>query len=279
MKRSARNLAGLTEKSRTGEVEIGGHLTSEVHASAKTCLRPAPPLASMRFILSRAPSRGLGLWYVAVAFFHAPIQEVVFARPPENMRKEQHHLETLESHVRDTGCKFTLAKVGARNSVQQPLGKFSQVYRVLLNNENEDSLVTFHGEDFLAEGHDSSLNKLDEVLGAFEMKRLPRIGPTAGREEVFLHKTTRWNESGFSYRPDPKHVDALIATLSVEDARPVATPFTRDTKKGQANTLSELSVTEKAIYMSGLQSVATHCTGQNGRGVCYERGEIANSAS
>ena len=118
-------------------------------------------------------------------------------------------------------------------------------------NETEDSLVMFHEDDFLAERHDSSLDKLDEVLGAFEIKRLPRIGPTAGREGVFLHRTIRWNESGFSYRPDPKHVDALIATLSLEDARLVATPFTRDTGKGQANTLSELSVTEQAIYMSG----------------------------
>ena len=106
----------------------------------------------------------------------------------------------------------------------------------------------FHGDDFLAESHDISLDKLDDVLGAFEIKRLPRIGPIAGREWVFLHRTMRWNETGFSYRPDPKHVDALITTLSLEDARPV--PSTRDTGKGQANTLSELNVTEHAIYMS-----------------------------
>ena len=117
----------------------------------------------------------------------------------------------------------------------------------------------FHGDDFLAEGHDSSLDKLDEVLGAFEIKRLPRIGPTAGREGVFLHRTIRWNESGFSHRPDPKHVDALPTTLSLDDARPVATPSTRDTGKGQANTFSELNVTEQAIYESGsglLQCIA-----------------------
>ena len=70
---------------------------------------------------------------------------------------------------------------------------------------------------------------------------------------------------------------ALIVSLSLEDARPVATPFTRDTGKGQANTLSELSVTEKAIYMSGSGLLQYVCTGQNGRGVCYERSEIAKS--
>ena len=61
--------------------------------------------------------------------------------------------------------------------------------------EKEDSLVLFHGDDFLAEGHDSSLDKLGEVLGAFEIKRLPRIGPTADREGVFLHRRIRWNEN------------------------------------------------------------------------------------
>ena len=38
-------------------------------------------------------------------------------------------------------------------------------------NETEDSLVMFHGDDFLAEGHD----KLDEVLGAFEINSLASV--------------------------------------------------------------------------------------------------------
>ena len=36
----------------------------------------------------------------------------------------------------------------------------------------------FHGDDFLAEGDDSSLDKLDEVVGAFEIKRLPHWSNT-----------------------------------------------------------------------------------------------------
>ena len=57
----------------------------------------------------------------------------------------------------------------------------------------------------------------------------------------------RWNESGFSYRPDPKHVNVLVETLSLGDARLVATLFTRDTEKA----LCEWSLIEKASYMSG----------------------------
>ena len=46
-------------------------------------------------------------------------------------------------------------------------------------------------------------------------------------------------------------MDTFLETLSLEDARTVATPFTRYTGKEQANTLCELSLTDKAIYMSG----------------------------
>ena len=49
--------------------------------------------------------------------------------------------------------------------------------------------MVFHGDDFLAKGHGISLDKLDEVLGAFEIKRLPCIGPTAGREGACWRRT------------------------------------------------------------------------------------------
>ena len=67
---------------------------------------------------------------------------------------------------------------------------------------------------------------------------------------------------------------ALIVTLSLEDAR-----RTRDTGMGQANTLCELSVTEKEIYMSG--SGLLQCTALHRMDVvfCYERDEITNSES
>ena len=41
-------------------------------------------------------------------------------------------------------------------------GKISKSCRVCAHNEKEDSLVLFHGDDFLAESRDTSLDKLDE---------------------------------------------------------------------------------------------------------------------
>ena len=155
-----------------------------------------PSLAAMRFILSRAAPRGhgrcLGLWDVSVAFSNATIEEEVFAHPPKNMWKDK------------IIWKFLKAIGHWRVHTSVPC---------VAHNDNEDSLMLLHGDDFAAGGHDNLLDKLDELLGAFEIKLLPRIGPTTGREGVFLHKTIRWNESGFSNRPHPKHVDAVVETV------------------------------------------------------------------
>ena len=52
----------------------------------------------------------------------------------------------------------------------------------------------------------------------------------------------------------------------------------RDTANRHANT-SELSLSEQYNLHVWLRSVAIRCIGQNGRGVCYERSEIANGRS
>ena len=101
------NSAWLASQKRPGLVSR--LVVNQVRGASKRedVFAATPPLAAMRFILSRAASRGhgrcLGLWDVSVAFFHATIEEGVFVRPSKKHAKGQYHLETLESHVRDTG--------------------------------------------------------------------------------------------------------------------------------------------------------------------------------
>ena len=59
-----------------------------------------------------------------------------------------------------------------------------------------------HEDDFMTESHDSALDKLDAMLDSDKVRRSTRIGPTACHEGMLLCRTIRWNESGFSYRPD-----------------------------------------------------------------------------
>ena len=231
-------LAGLAEESGSGEIETDGE-QKEARANVRDVIAAMPPLAAMCFILSRAASRGqgrcIGLRDESVAFFHAKIEEDVLVRPPRNMRKDKTVWKLLKAmYGTQVASRWQrLVRVTLRDGCWTVLTSVPCV----AYNEKEESSVMFHGDGFFwLRVTTVSLDKLDEVLG--EIKRLPRIGPTAGRDCVFLHRTIRWSESGFSYRPDPKHVDALIETLSLTDARPVATPFALDTRKGQAsNTL------------------------------------------
>ena len=157
-----------------------------------------PPLAAVRFILSRAASRGhgrcLGLWDVSVAFFHAAIEEEVFVRPPKNMRKDKTIWKLLKA-MYGTQVGSSRWQRLVRETLYEDDWTVLTSVSCAAYYEKEDSLVLFHGDDFLAEGHDSSLDKLGEVLGAFEIKRLPRIGPTADRQGVFLRRKIRWNET------------------------------------------------------------------------------------
>ena len=220
MKRSARNRRVARESGTPGLVR-SRLVVNQVRGA---CKREDVFAATPTRAASRGHGRCLGLWDVSVAFFHAAIEEEVFVCPPQNMRKDKTIWKLLKA-MYGTQVESSRWHMLVRETLCDGHRKVLTSVPCVVYNETEDSLVIFHGDHFLAEGHDSSLDKLDEVLGAFEIKRLPRIGPTADREGVFLHGTIRWNESGFSYRLDPNHVDALIVTLSLEDARLVATPF------------------------------------------------------
>ena len=143
-----------------------------------------PPIAVMRFILSRAASRGhgrcLGLWDVSVAFFHAAIEEEVFVRPPKNMRKDKTIWE-LKQAMYGTQVASSRWQWMVRETLCHGHWWILTSVPCVAYNEKEASLVLFHGDDFLAKVHDSTLCELDEVLGAFEIRRLPRMGPAAGR--------------------------------------------------------------------------------------------------
>ena len=85
------------------------------------------------------------------------------------------------------------------------------------HNETEGPLAMFHEDYFVTEGHDSALDKLDALLDSEKGRRSTRIDSTAGHEGMLLYRTVRWNESGFSYRPDLKQENALTATLILEN--------------------------------------------------------------
>ena len=202
----------------------------------------------MRFILSRAASRGhgrcLGLWDVSVAFFHGTIEEGVFVRPPKNMRKDT----TIWRLLKD------MYGTQVASSRWQSDGHWKVLTCVpcAAYNETEGSLVMFHGADFLAEGWSK---------GVFSAQKDPM-------ERIWIFVSTRSQTRGC--------IDHNLVTGRRETCRyAIQTGYWKGTSKHVERVERDWAGN---LHVS-VKSVAIHCTGQNGCGVCYERGEITNNKS
>ena len=153
------NSAWLDSQKRPGLVRSRLVVNQVRGASKREDVFAAPaPLAAMRFILSRAASRGhgrcLGLWDVSVAFFHAAIEEEVFVRPPKNMRRDKTIWRLLKDMYGTQVASSRWQRL-VRETLCDGHWKVLTCVQCVAYNETEDSLVMFHGDDFLAEGHDS----------------------------------------------------------------------------------------------------------------------------
>ena len=106
-------LAGLTE-----ETGAGGQPSQRcIRMGRRVCGHATLCSDAFRFVAC-CHGRCFGLWDVSVV--HAAIEEEVFVRPPKKHTDRRDHLETLESHVWNTSCEFTLAQACGGNIVREP---------------------------------------------------------------------------------------------------------------------------------------------------------------
>ena len=138
-----------------------------------------PPLAAMHLVLYHTTSRGQGWcideWSVFVAFFHAMIEGELFVRPPKNMRNDKsiwRLLRAMYGTLVASSCCLRLVRGTLRDSQWKIIISMPSVG----DNETEGPLVMFHKDDFVAEGHDSALDKLDAMLDSNNIRRSTRIG-------------------------------------------------------------------------------------------------------
>ena len=213
-----------------------------------------PPLGMMRYVISRAASRGrarcLAVYDVSVAFFHALLQELIFVRPPRDMQKAG-----IVWKLKKAMYGTQIAAKAWQQKVREVIaaGGWVPIWSMacVAYNATEDSLLIFHGDDFLAEGHDSTLDKLDVVLGEFELKIAKRCGPTGVSSTEFLRRKLGWSAEGFYYVPNPKYADNLIELLGLKGAKEAATPCSKDTGRNHPDALELLPPDEKNIFLSG----------------------------
>ncbi|CAE7244466.1 unnamed protein product [Symbiodinium sp. CCMP2592] len=178
-----------------------------------------PPLRVHRAVMSHAATAKPGQkvskklvarYDVSVAFFHAENSERIGVIPP-----------TSEG-TPDIMWELRKAMNGTREASRQWGEKIRKVkksngYDELLLCPNTyyfgagDVALSCHGDDFLASGEATELDRLDEIIMKnYEVKVLPRIGdPNHGGTGRHLGRVITWTGSGFTWEADPKYLNRL----------------------------------------------------------------------
>ena len=181
---------------------------------------------------------------VSVAFFHAASIGKIAVIPPEDVYDG--HLWYLLKAM--NGTRETSKQGGEIVEAKVTTAGFHPVKVVLglfYHPEWQVSL-SCHGDDFLAEGMSSDLDKLDELMiASFETKVLPRIGPDQWGGQVqhgsHLHGVIKWIRLGLTWEADPKYLNLLVSDLGLKGSKGMASPSSKDTGKGDRTADEELS--------------------------------------
>ena len=95
-----------------------------------------------------------------------------------------------------------------------------------LYRKGESSLLV-HGDDFAAAGPEEKLQEVKEILeNEYKIKtEVLGGGPNDSVEIRFLNRVVRWDAKfGLKLEADPRHAEAVIRELGIEDAKSTATP-------------------------------------------------------
>ena len=213
-----------------------------------------PPLMGHRLIVSLAatrrkgqkfPHRLLARYDVSVAFFHAKSSGRIAVIPPKDLYTGD-TLWFLNKAM--NGTREASKRWGERVKTTMVQEGFHAVETVpgIYRHAEWDVTVSCHGDDFLAEGCNDGLDRLDEVMTkGFEVKILPRIGAQesggAVREGRHLHRLIKWTTDGFTWQADPKYAQQLVADMGLTGTKGVDSPASKETGKGNRDLDKPLS--------------------------------------
>ena len=108
-----------------------------------------------------------------------------------------------------------------------------------------------HGDDYVSVGMPSQLKWLEEQLMKKYQIKTQLLGPGEGqlKELKILNRIVTWRgEKGLTYEVDPRHVEIVVEQLKLGEAKPVATPGTREEGTTQQDAQEELNDEEASKY-------------------------------
>ena len=87
-----------------------------------------------------------------------------------------------------------------------------------------------HGDDFVATGPKAGLSKFRKLLEAHCECKVESIGPGPddAKELRVRGRMICFTKEGLRYEPDPRHVEAVVRDLGLEEAKPTLTLWARE---------------------------------------------------
>ena len=217
-------------RSRWVAMEIAVEARDDVFAAT-------PPLQLKKYLFSRAVSgmarsgkpRKLIFIDIKRAFFHAPVQQLIYVKlPPE---------DDTPGMVGRLNASLYGTRAAARNwqkhvgQVMHELGYKAAVSNpCLFRNGIDDVEVVVHGDDFTGVGDEDGLRKLEKGLKAkLELKVRGLLGPEAGDMKTIriLNRVLTWTSEGLEYESDQRHAELVLRALNLEEANAVNSPCDR----------------------------------------------------
>ena len=108
-----------------------------------------------------------------------------------------------------------------------------------------------HGDDYVSVGMPKQFKWMDEQLMKKYQIKTQVFGPEEGqvKELKISNGIVTWNGSkGLTYEADPRHVEIVVEQLRLNEAKPVATPGTREEGTTQQDSQEQLGDEEASKY-------------------------------
>ena len=244
-------------KSRFVAAEVARDVRYDVHTGT-------PALKALRMIVSFAATRdgkhrpsSIAFYDIVAAFVRASIDEVVVV--------------VFQDGPLEKGECFLLLKplYGTRMASKRLQRHYMRVLRThrwnaskvmpgFFHHKDFAGTCGCHGDDFMTEGSDALLDRLDLVMAdEFEVKTLGRVGRGHLAEVKFLKRTIRWHEDEmcFSRSGGTGYVTELAVLLGLTDTRSATmtrTPGTKATGGDARDALEQLDTFQAATFRSAV---------------------------
>lgn len=169
---------------------------------------------------------------ISNAYFFAPATRDIFIElPPEDAEPGMvGKLEKSLYGTRDAALNWAEAYTKVLIAMGYEKGTSSPCS---FHHAEWDVSTVVHGDDFLREGPMWGLDKMNSALAASFQVKTEIIGPDPGQqlEARVLNRVIRWEDTGITWEPDPRHAEIMVEQMGFNGGRPLKIPGVTEEKK------------------------------------------------